>query len=286
MTGSDAPPRWAERLLRLSLRRRDRDTVTGDLLEEYREAILPTRGRLRAQLWYLRHAISLVPGVVLGVVIGMVFGTWNLLFTWLDPLADDTPLALLTHYGPIFTAWGIASFAATRRRGRFIDAVKTGAMLGLVTLVVLSFANLVRVNLFLDTIQHRADWRNMMVRFHNSDFESLRAFVNYDYATGFWLKVVVGMAIGATIGAIAGLAASLVRRKAPDDSMHVEAVVRPDQDRAPGPGIPSPGYTPRVVAVAFRPAPGSRRGCDEAARLPSAWRSPAGSARGADRDRR
>jgi hypothetical protein len=54
----------------------------------------------------------------------------------------------------------------------------------------------------------------MLVRFHNSDFESLRAFVNFDYATGFWLKVLVGMSLGATIGILAGLAASLVRRVA------------------------------------------------------------------------
>ena len=219
MTGSPTPPRWAETLLRLCLRRRDRDTVTGDLLEEYRETILPARGRLRAQLWYLRHAISLVPSVVLGAVIGVIFGAWNLVFTWLDPLADDTPLALLTHYGPMFAAWAVISFAATRRSGRIVDAIKAGAIVGFVTFVVLSVANLVRVNLFLDTIQHRLDWRNMMVRFHNSDFESLRAFVNYDFATGFWLKVAVGMTIGATIGILAGLAASLVRRVDTADSI-------------------------------------------------------------------
>jgi hypothetical protein len=212
------PPRWAERLLQLSLHQRDRDTVTGDLLEEYREVILPARGRVRAQLWYLRHALSLVPGVVLGIVIGVAFGVWNLVMAWLDPLADDTPLALLMFYGPMFTAWGAASFAASRRSGRFVDAVKTGATLGFVTLVVYSFANLVRVNLFLDAITQRADWRNMMVRFHNSDFENLRAFVNYDYATGFWLKVVVGMSIGAALGTVAGLAASLVRRITASDS--------------------------------------------------------------------
>jgi hypothetical protein len=40
---SDAnPPSWAEVLVRLFLAPRDRDTVTGDLLEEYREVAVPT----------------------------------------------------------------------------------------------------------------------------------------------------------------------------------------------------------------------------------------------------
>jgi hypothetical protein len=49
------PPRWAERLLRGLLTPANRDTITGDLLEEYREVIRPTRGAVRARLWYLRQ---------------------------------------------------------------------------------------------------------------------------------------------------------------------------------------------------------------------------------------
>jgi hypothetical protein len=33
------PPQWAERLLRLLLKPEDRDSVSGDLLEEYRDSI-------------------------------------------------------------------------------------------------------------------------------------------------------------------------------------------------------------------------------------------------------
>jgi hypothetical protein len=207
MTERPSPPRWADALLRLCLRPRDRQTVTGDLLEEYREVVLPGRGRLRAQLWYFRQVFSLIPGVVLGLTLGVGFGVWNLLVTFLDPLADDTPVALLIFYGPMFTAWGVASFAATRRTGSIFEAVRTGAIVGLVTVLVFSFANLARVNLFLDSIQHRLDWQNMMVRFHDSGFDSLRTFVNYDFVTGFWSKVLVGALIGATVGLLAGAAA-------------------------------------------------------------------------------
>ena len=53
------PPRWAERLLESLLPARDRQTVIGDLREEYLEEILPGSGPLRANLWYLRQLASL-----------------------------------------------------------------------------------------------------------------------------------------------------------------------------------------------------------------------------------
>lgn len=47
------PPSLAEAILRLLLAPRDRDAVSGDLLEEYRESVHPSRGQLGADLWYL-----------------------------------------------------------------------------------------------------------------------------------------------------------------------------------------------------------------------------------------
>ena len=54
------PPAWAESMLRLLLPPRNRDSVSGDLLEEYREVVLPSRGMLRAKLWYVRQLASFV----------------------------------------------------------------------------------------------------------------------------------------------------------------------------------------------------------------------------------
>lgn len=53
-----APPGWLERLLILCLSPRDRETISGDLLEEYREGQVLQLGSLRANLWYLRQSIS------------------------------------------------------------------------------------------------------------------------------------------------------------------------------------------------------------------------------------
>lgn len=58
------PPRWAEVVLERLLAARDRETVAGDLREEYVESIVPRRGRLLANLWYLREVWSFVPGFI------------------------------------------------------------------------------------------------------------------------------------------------------------------------------------------------------------------------------
>ena len=54
-------PRWVEILLERLLAARDRETVAGDLREEYAESIVPQRGRWAADLWYLRQVSSFLP---------------------------------------------------------------------------------------------------------------------------------------------------------------------------------------------------------------------------------
>lgn len=56
-----SPPRWLERTLLHFLPARDRETISGDLLEEYREEQAPRFGALRANVWYLRQVLSLIP---------------------------------------------------------------------------------------------------------------------------------------------------------------------------------------------------------------------------------
>jgi hypothetical protein len=59
MKGAVAPPRWAEALLERLLAAADRETVAGDLREEFVEAVVPRVGRRRAEWWYLRQVASL-----------------------------------------------------------------------------------------------------------------------------------------------------------------------------------------------------------------------------------
>jgi hypothetical protein len=52
------PPRWAEGLLRSLLRPGDREAISGDLLEEFREVRRPALGALRADAWYVKQVLS------------------------------------------------------------------------------------------------------------------------------------------------------------------------------------------------------------------------------------
>jgi hypothetical protein len=210
------PPRAAEFLLCALLRPRDREAITGDLLEEYREAVLPERGYLRAQywywkqvagvvVWYWRNIMTLAKAVALGLAVGIVFGVWDLVFTHLAPLAEDTPAALLTFYGPMFAIWCIAGFFGYRRTGKMLDAVKSAATVAFVTFVVFDLAVILRVNLYLDVLKQRSDWSNMVLNFESSGFKSFRTYANYVYVKGSPFKIFAASLIGAVMGLIGGL---------------------------------------------------------------------------------
>lgn len=210
-----SPPRWAEKLARFFLQARDRDTVTGDLLEEYREVVLPAKGRFRAQLWYFRQALSLVlvNPFLFGIILGVLFGAWNIAYSLLLPLAEDTVVAVFSFYGLMFLMPGIAGFAAFRATGRWLEAIKAAVTVAVVIQVVFGGANMIRVNLLLDTLTQRSDWQHLVARFRSSEFDSFRAFVNYDYAKQTAPKLAAVTLIGAVFGILGGLFATLFGRR-------------------------------------------------------------------------
>ncbi len=55
-----SPPRWVEAILRSVLRPADRESISGDLLEEYREVRRPALGAFRANAWYIKHVSSVL----------------------------------------------------------------------------------------------------------------------------------------------------------------------------------------------------------------------------------
>ena len=151
--------------------------------------------------------------LLLGLLIGLVFGAVNLFFTWLYPLEDDSPGALLRFYGPMFFLWAFVAFRATRRSGRLLSGVAAGATVAFATFCIFDVLVLFRVNLFLNELTARDDWQNMMQRFRASEFDSLRFFVNLDYLKGAPLKIGVASVIGAVIGAVGGSLGRLKSRR-------------------------------------------------------------------------
>jgi hypothetical protein len=142
--------------------------------------------------------------LLLGLMVGLAFGAVNLLVTWMYPVADDTPVALLMFYGPMFLLWALAAFRATRRSGRFLSGVTTGMLVAFATFCVFDLLVILRVNLFLSELTGRADWQNMMGRFQASGFDSVRLFINLDYIKGAPLKIGTASAIGTFMGIIGG----------------------------------------------------------------------------------
>ena len=59
MSGArNAPPQWAEALLERLLPDHARETIVGDLREEFIESVLPQRGLAGARIWYTRQMMS------------------------------------------------------------------------------------------------------------------------------------------------------------------------------------------------------------------------------------
>jgi hypothetical protein len=207
MIMSDAKaPRWAEAMLQIALPARDRESVAGDLLEEYREEVLPKQGLFRARLWYVRQVLMLVDGIRFGVMLGIVLGAWILIDTAIDPLGEDTPIAVGTMFSSVFVLLSLPGFLARQRGAPLTDAIKAGAVAGVTTFAIFHWLSLLRVNLFLDTIRRRSDWQGLLLRYEQSGFESLRAYANYVYIRA----TLVISAAGTVAGAIAGMLGGLV----------------------------------------------------------------------------
>lgn len=54
------PPGWMTAWLQTVVSARDQEVIAGDLIEEYREVVLPTKGLLRAHIWYAVQVVGFV----------------------------------------------------------------------------------------------------------------------------------------------------------------------------------------------------------------------------------
>ncbi|SRR6266540_638299 len=143
--------------------------------------------------------------LLLGLVVGLVFGSVDLLLTWLYPVEDDSPGVLLRFYGPMFLVWIVVSFRVARGTGRLSSGVVAGMTVAFATFCAFVLLNFLRVNLFLNQLTDRPDWQNMMMRFREGGSGRLRLFVNLDYIKGTPFKIGAATAVGAAMGTFGGL---------------------------------------------------------------------------------
>jgi hypothetical protein len=141
---SDArPPRWAEAILRLLLKPEDRESVSGDLLEEYRVTIVPALGSA-ADRWYVRQVAlflfraSWTWGAILGAALVIRY-----LFDTLVPPADYLMRAQILTY-TVMAACALPGFSAAWRARSMpagmlisISAATIGALLSIIGTAVM-----------------------------------------------------------------------------------------------------------------------------------------------------
>jgi hypothetical protein len=117
------PPDWMVGLLRLLLRPVDQQTVFGDLLEEYRESVVPARGRSGADFWFLRQVAGFAwRATFLTGLLLWAFTTGRFLLDTFSPPTDWGPRSAVTTWLAV-GLFVLAGFWSAWRTGHTRSAV-------------------------------------------------------------------------------------------------------------------------------------------------------------------
>jgi hypothetical protein len=143
MTNDVVPPGWAERLLQLLLAPADREIVSGDLLEAYRDGVHPSRGGRRADLWYIRQVAWFAwrAAWVWGALLAAAVVGRDALDWWLAPTTDFDARSLVSTYVAI-GIFASAGLMAAWRSHSVAAGTLTGALTGVVAAVIVEVASL------------------------------------------------------------------------------------------------------------------------------------------------
>jgi hypothetical protein len=132
-----SPPRWAEALLRSLLRPTDRESISGDLLEEYRAARHPALGTPRANAWYIKHVLSVLWRLIRPCALTLVIVTLLSLkvkVLWYGSLVQAPGVSLPDAL--IYLSAGYHGSQRTRLIRTGIVAAATTSLVGFTTLCV------------------------------------------------------------------------------------------------------------------------------------------------------
>jgi hypothetical protein len=131
---------------------------------------------------------------------------------------DESGPLILGVYLATFLYYGAAGFWGARRSGRSRDGIRIGALTALVGmgLVIAIFAAV--DNIFLDTVSKEVD-KIRGFQLHQSDFASMRAYINWGLLTGALFVLPALTMIGAALGGIGGVLAAggFPRTRTPDE---------------------------------------------------------------------
>jgi hypothetical protein len=150
MSADATPPSWAETILRVVLKRTDFDSVSGDLLEEYREVVYPARGREGADRWYIAQVVGF--GMRSFAVWGVLFGAADVARGALDLFVPTHDFALRSE---VSTYVGVSillvtGFWSACRSGSFAAGTLAGVVATMVGAVISISSSTVMLALFHD----------------------------------------------------------------------------------------------------------------------------------------
>jgi len=132
------PPRLAQMLLHTALRPHDAESTAGDLLEEYRAVRRPSLGRLRADVWYVLHVLSVAGRPVWPFALGLVAVKLGLAAFMLLPLSGWNPSLIPAPNVSLLDALFFlgAGYYAARRTGRVATGIVSSGLLGLIDFAI------------------------------------------------------------------------------------------------------------------------------------------------------
>lgn len=139
------PPAYAQTLVAMLVPRKTRDSVLGDLLEEYRETQVPQHGKTAADRWFVRQALGFlwaaaaIPGALVGTVL-----TVRMLLDVAVPTPDTAGRAWMTTLATmmIFTFTGFRLGLTTRRVSGAIVTALAATVVGTVGAYAAAFASI------------------------------------------------------------------------------------------------------------------------------------------------
>jgi hypothetical protein len=138
------PPVRAQALVTMLVPRTRRDSIVGDLLEEYRETQVPAQGVAAADRWYVRQALGFlwtaawpVGVAVAGVLIGRL-----IMDVYVAPGTDVTARAAITTYVSmaIFTCCGFSLGRSTGRVGGAAAMALAATVVATIAAYAMTFA--------------------------------------------------------------------------------------------------------------------------------------------------
>ena len=159
---SGRPPGWAAALLEWLLPSGEAETVAGDLIEEYRDEVLPARGERQANIWFIRQVAGFAwrTQVVWGLLVAIFIAGRFVLDTFAPP-ASYAQRSFFTTWSSILLyllagAWG--AWRTGRARAGILVAVCAHAIGWTVSIAITGaiFVGVIRndpkmLNLFQET---------------------------------------------------------------------------------------------------------------------------------------